>query len=797
MATKPTIAGWEWEYDSSTPSVGDGIAIGTWVDSKPGGGTNAVQSQGVVRMGLIGGPNQWSDDENGIIFDGLDGPSDTMTFNPANMLLSSITLFAVIETTDVSLGCAIIGTPDGINPETGIYLCVYPDGSIHFIIGKNGAVQHRDIGSAAGLFVDGSRAFITARLDTSTSIKTLILRVNGVEVASFSGTDLGSDFWFGPRIGQANLTGIGNITGENRNMPYIGGYSTAASDAEVAAMESYLFDRFVRVFTIWTPFPPVGLQSPSIEEANGVTVGVTDFSEFAEQLGVLPSGITAYGISNTPVTTVGIVDDPQEGHYFLMDGQGFKGFGYGLDAFDGLMGLAGGELLARVWLEIPVNGRKLLGPAASMKGFVAEGGLADFDHWCGALFRLTNQLSGAFTTNNGSSSNSLTDLTQEAWQDGAWVWVRVRRVQNDILPATQDDWTITAWHGALADEPAVPDGEAIGVVRSVPFADDAIGWAMPGNAGAETQQRIAFLSFSSDPSLLPPPTELIDDRTPWASFPPVGPVSGALGEINGAIVGASDFSEFPLANGLPAGITEYGIGAGSPTDVAIVNDPLEGNYFEMTGMANFQAVLYGFGIDSFDGQIEFGELLARVWLNINTDLQWGGGPCFRLSGLIGEPSPDMQAGGSTIRRDDSGPGFWDAQANETRLGTVFVNINNVNMQELPQNGAWLWIRLRNTANLAFPDRDDWQVTAWHGALADEPASPDGTVTTVTPSSRNGKQAIGWWALFAGTAEQRIAFLSFTSDPLLAPPPTDILEVRTPWSNIPAVSPGTSWANTTP
>jgi hypothetical protein len=263
MATKPTIAGWEWEYDSATPTVDDGVAIGTWVDSKPGGGTDAVQSQGVVRMGKIGGPNQWSDDENGIIFDDLDGTPDTMTFNPANMLLSSMTLFAVVETTDLSAGCAIYGTPDGINPPVGIYLCIYPDGSIHFIIGKNGALPARDVGggSATGLFVNGTRAYITARLDVPSG--GAVIRVNGVEVASFSGIDLGSDFWFGPRLGQVNLPSQpsppfpGAFTGVNRNMPYLGGYSTAASDAEVAAMESYLFDRFVRVFTIWTNFPNV------------------------------------------------------------------------------------------------------------------------------------------------------------------------------------------------------------------------------------------------------------------------------------------------------------------------------------------------------------------------------------------------------------------------------------------------------------------------------------------------------------------------------------------------------------
>lgn len=263
--------------------------------------------------------------------------------------------------------------------------------------------------------------------------------------------------------------------------------------------------------TVWTA-PGAGSGQPFFK--NGVQVGFTDFSEFAVAPGV-PAGITEYGITPTSPSNIDIALDPVEGNFFAMFAQGFKSWGFGLDAFDGLM--LTGELLARVFLDIPVNGRKLLGPAANMSGLIGqdEGG-ADFDNWSGGFFRLDpDELSGVFSTNNGSSSNVITVDTQEPWQDDSWAWVRVRRLLNAAEPATQDDWTITAWFGDLEDEPSSPDGVNIGQVRGQTFLPGAIGWAMPGNAGAETPQGIAFLSFSADPILAAPPVPGEKPATTW------------------------------------------------------------------------------------------------------------------------------------------------------------------------------------------------------------------------------------------------------------------------------------------
>lgn len=250
----------------------------------------------------------------------------------------------------------------------------------------------------------------------------------------------------------------------------------------------------------------------------------------------------------------------------------------------------------------------------------------------------------------------------------------------------------------------------------------------------------------------------------------MGLVSGVATTVNGVLVGATDFSEFSRASGLPAGITEYGIGVGSPSSVAIRNDPVEGNYFESLGTFGGGG-RFGFGLDGFDGQIEFGELLARVWINVDPTLL-GMGPCMCLSGFVGFLDPDMEAVGGMVRRQGAIGQVWDSAGVE-RGGTTTTFIQVVGpMQEVSQQPEWAWIRVRRTANLAVPSEDDWKVTSWFGDFEDEPANPDVEVdgTDFSPQIRN-IAAIGWF-MSSGTqpGEQRIAFLSYTADPLIQAPP---------------------------
>ena len=69
---------------------------------------------------------------------------------------------------------------------------------------------------------------------------------------------------------------------------------------------------------------------------------------------------------------------------------------------------------------------------------------------------------------------------------------------------TDDDWVITAWYGGAnaSGEPA-PDGTAVNRFRTVP-GTDALGWASADFID-QAEQRISFLSWSTDPTVTPPP----------------------------------------------------------------------------------------------------------------------------------------------------------------------------------------------------------------------------------------------------------------------------------------------------
>jgi hypothetical protein len=246
----------------------------------------------------------------------------------------------------------------------------------------------------------------------------------------------------------------------------------------------------------------------------------------------------------------------------------------------------------------------------------------------------------------------------------------------------------------------------------------------------------------------------------------MGVASGVPTTVNGILVGASDFSEFEVAAGLPSGITEFGIGTSSPSAVAIANDPVEGNYFEMTGHAGGQQG-FGFGLDSFDNQIIFGEMLCRMY-NVATIFNWSAaGPAWCLAGLVGFPASDMNFIGGALQHQDSGP--YRTQGLSYVNGSTGVPLSGL-MQEAVQVPEWAWLRVRRTANLASPSLDDWQVTSWFGDIGDEPVGPDATANSLA-AARRILGAMGWGVgLAAATEEQRVAYIAFSADPLTEPPP---------------------------
>lgn len=259
--------------------------------------------------------------------------------------------------------------------------------------------------------------------------------------------------------------------------------------------------------------------------------------------------------------------------------------------------------------------------------------------------------------------------------------------------------------------------------------------------------------------------------------------SGIPTTVNGVQVGATDFREFAVGAGLPAGITKYNVSTGTPAAVGIFNTPLtptfgdEGNYFEMSGLANLGNEVWAFGIDAFDGILEEGELLARIYFNVGgTQNRSNIGPAMSL-----QDNPNVSGAGSSVRDGFPTP--------PEVAGGVFINggITNVgffDIQEPIQDPEWMWMRIRKTNNGLD---DDWQVTAWYGDIEDEPAVPDG----IDPAPQSfvaprGLFAIGWGLIPpASTFDQRIAFLSYSADPDVEPPPTEI-GTPTVWTDFPRV-----------
>jgi hypothetical protein len=551
---KPDIANPEIEYDARTLDLilSDGDPVVTWADQS-GNANDAIDAPAPGEQPTFRA-DRWAPG-SGIpsvefLNFGIGPPSreEEMRYTDSTVWFGQeITLFIVARIIDLSEGGAFIGSAFGGTPPREMDVSVFPTGEIFWGFGTETipTAVVTNIITAPGTVVAGEKLLITVRSTNGASgfnPEGMLIRLNGQQVASVPSFVTPQVSWGPGAIGRSQNTGSpelglpgGTIWGKDRLIAWIGGYSGAASNTEIFEMESFLHDTFgfdflrkwtprgtqVPVATAWTQSGAVGGSGVPFLK-NGVQVGWTDFGEFAVAPGV-PAGITEYGITPNSPTDIDIALDPVEGNFFAAFPHGFSGWGFGLDAFDGLMDLAGGELLARVFLDIPVNGRKLMGPAANMEGLIGAGEPgADFDNWSGGLFRLDpDELSGLFTTSNGSSSNSVTANTQEAWQDNSWMWVRASRVQNAINPLTEDDFFITAWFGDLADEPASVDGSNIGQARSGTWVAGAIGCAMPGNAGASTPQGIAFLSFSADPLLAAPPLpgEVPISDTLWTPNP--------------------------------------------------------------------------------------------------------------------------------------------------------------------------------------------------------------------------------------------------------------------------------------
>jgi hypothetical protein len=245
-------------------------------------------------------------------------------------------------------------------------------------------------------------------------------------------------------------------------------------------------------------------------------------------------------------------------------------------------------------------------------------------------------------------------------------------------------------------------------------------------------------------------------------------VSGGVSTPSaGVLRGVTDFSEFIVDAGLPSGITRFGAlsGAGGPSSLAIVDDVDEGHTFVMDGHDG--AASWGFGYDAFDGiagAIHI-EMLARMWIG--------------AGGRSQGPLASVTDGPYSFYGEHILQGF---EPFLTILGHGSASAVASPMQEASQTGVWAWLRWRRL--LDSPGIYSVFAKSWFGDLIDEPVAWDGqvlgSVVNVTPAV---DEAIGWGGGGnPGTSGKKIAFLSWTNDPLNFPPlePDDVLAGLGPW-----------------
>ena len=247
---KPLIANPEIEYDVRALALNDGDPVATWPDSSgEGNDATGINTPLFVLNGWTLGVNAVRLQDTGIV------PQDDEAFSFAAVpvfLNTEATFFAVFEPTDLSDGCAIIGSTSASTPPRIFSLFVKPDGSIYFTKG----FDPYNVQSAPGVIIEGRQYIVSARLNNATG---MILRVNGVEVGADASADGKTNIldWASPRLGNINdqtTGGLGGIFGIDKLFAWISGYSSPASDAEIGEMESFLAGVFQFNFgTEWVP----------------------------------------------------------------------------------------------------------------------------------------------------------------------------------------------------------------------------------------------------------------------------------------------------------------------------------------------------------------------------------------------------------------------------------------------------------------------------------------------------------------------------------------------------------------
>ncbi len=259
---KPIIANPEIEYDARRLSSShvDGGPVVLWPDSSPNGTNDAVPDPFPHDPAFR--PDRWAPGIPSVEFLDLGTSTfppdneETMEFDGSVWQNNEITLFIVAQIIDISAGGALVGSRTGGTPPRECDVCVFPDGEVFWGFGTETiptAIQ-TNIASAPGTVKAGDKVIITCRHTqgaAGVSPEGMLIRVNGVQVAS-DPSFVTSPVFFNPgTLGRSQNTGSpeiglpgGTIWGADKLIAWIGGYTIAATNAQIVEMEAYLNELF-------------------------------------------------------------------------------------------------------------------------------------------------------------------------------------------------------------------------------------------------------------------------------------------------------------------------------------------------------------------------------------------------------------------------------------------------------------------------------------------------------------------------------------------------------------------------
>lgn len=252
MATKPDIQDLEIEYDVRDLDLNDGETVLIWPDAS-GKGNDAIRA-GTTTPNFV--KDGWSDGVDAVrLQDQNQNFQERFIFSGfPEWQNTEATFFIVFEATDLTDGVALLGSKSGVSPPNKLHtISVDIDGTIFY----NKEFSPRLIDSAPGVIEQGGRYIVTGRMSFVTG---MILRVNGVEVGAINNADArqGIGSWPDSSIGQTrNIVAPGGEYGLDKLIVWLSGYTFAASDAEILAMESFLGGIFfIAAPTDWVPCVP-------------------------------------------------------------------------------------------------------------------------------------------------------------------------------------------------------------------------------------------------------------------------------------------------------------------------------------------------------------------------------------------------------------------------------------------------------------------------------------------------------------------------------------------------------------